>query len=245
MKRIALAACLFAATSAAFAQISLAMDGAGSRPQIAYRLFSSWVDENEREAGKGKGIAISLLFTGGGLALGGAIATFAGGDKISQSVSGQPMEPLLKQNLVIGLGIASAGLYTAGFLVAASKAPEYRRIYSDVFGEPDPDVQEAMAVSILRYQADKGKEKRIASFISALALPLITGGIRASINLSKGDPWADGVFDSIKGQSWSIASGLVSLVSKTPEERLYERYLATRDALYGIPSRLDPPGAGR
>jgi len=245
MKKIAVFFCLIAAAGSVFAQITLVMDGSVSQPQIAYRLFSSWVDEHERDAGKGKGIAMSLLFTGGGLALGGAIATFAGGDRISQSVYGQPMDPLVKQNLVIGLGIASASLYAAGFIVGASKAPEYRRMYSDVFSEPDPDVQEAMAVSILRYQADKGKEKRIASFISALALPLITGGIRAGINLSQGEPWADGVFDSIKGQSWSIASGLVSLVSKTQEERLYERYLATRDALYGIPSRLSPLGTDR
>ena len=64
-------------------------------------------------------------------------------------------------------------------------------------------------------------------------MPILAGAIQAGVNLSQGDPWGKSVLTTMGNSSWWMAGSIVSLFQKTPEERLYDRYLATRDALYG------------
>lgn len=207
----------------------------GTRPQIAYRLLTTWVDGYDRDAGKGKKIASTVLLSIGGLGVGAAGATGIWGDNLSQRFTGAPLDTSAKQGIILGAGIGGAALIVAG-LVANSVPVENKRLaFADIFGERDPEVQEAMSVAALREQAAKGKERRVTAFISSLILPLLTGGIRVGINLAAGDPWSKDVVQNISYSSWSAASGIVGLFSKSKEELLYERYLTARDSLYGRP----------
>jgi hypothetical protein len=219
---------------AAFSQgISVRAGSEPERPQVAYRLFSTWADNYMSEARKGKLIAETILYSGGAISLAGSALTWYGGDEISRELGSGPMDPELKQNLALGLGIGGGALILSGMIVHSVPVQDYRAIYADVFEERDPEVQEAMAVSVLRYQADKGKERRITSFISGLVVPVLVCGVTAGINASQGRNWSDGLEGSLQGSSWGFVGSLTSIFTKSPEERLYERYLATRDALYG------------
>jgi hypothetical protein len=203
------------------------------KPEIAYHLFSNWADNYQVEAKRGKAIATTFLYSGGALALGGAALTWYGGDAISDNMCGSPMDVDLKRNLTMGLGIGGGVLLVSGLIVSSVPIKDYRAIYADVFQEKDPEVREAMAVSVLRYQAERGKEGRIASFITSFAVPILAGAITAGINVSQDKRWSDDLLSTVGNSSWCMAGGLVSLFTKSPEERLYERYLSTRDAYYG------------
>jgi hypothetical protein len=233
MKRIiALALCLATLAIPVAAQIQVA-GAEKENPQIAYRIFSSWVNERQERAPREKRAATIALYTIGGVTLAAGAATWFAGDDISEWCAGSPMDRELKENLSLGLAIGGASLLVAGALVSAAPIPNYRAMYSDVMNESDPEVQEAMAVAALKYQADRGKERRITSFVSGLAVPVFAGLIRAGGNLVAGEEWSDGVWSSMQWSCWSAASGVVQLFQKTDEERRYERYLTARDALYG------------
>jgi hypothetical protein len=233
MGRILSSAILCLLSFSAFAQ-SLPTSGfTGVKPQVAYHLFSNWADNYMVDAKRGKAIAEGILYGLGSVSLAGAALTWYGGDAISNNVSGAPMDQNLKQNLTMGFGIGGGALILAGMIVNSVPIKDYRAIYADVFQEKDPEVQEAMAVSVLRYQSDQGRERRIVSFVSGLIVPLLAGGIKAGANLSQGQPWGTDVLSTMGNSSWWMAGSIVYLFQKTPEERLYDRYLSTRDALYG------------
>jgi energy-converting hydrogenase Eha subunit A len=202
------------------------------KPQIAYHLFSTWADNYQTEATRGKVIGSTILYSIGALGTAGSIVTWTKGDEIAREITGSPIDPELRNGLTLGLGIGAGVSFLSGILVSVTPIKDYRAIYADVFQENDAEVQEAMAASVLHYQADRGKERRITSFVSGLIVPLIAGGITASINAAQGRNWTDGMFDSIKGSSWSMAWSITSLFSKTEEERLYDRYISARDAYY-------------
>ena len=222
--------CLFALTVTAQSQPIRFSDG---KPQIAYHLFSTWADNYQTDARRGKTAAETILFTTGAVALAGSALTWFGGDDISRNMSGSPMDPSLKPNLTLGLGIGGGALLISGMIVAAAPIKDYRAIYADVFEEQDSEVQEAMAASVLRYQADRGKERRVTSFLMAFAVPLIAGAIQAGVNVGRGQDWSKDLLSTVGTNSWWMAGSVVSIFQKTPEERLYQRYLSTRDALYG------------
>jgi hypothetical protein len=205
----------------------------GQSPEIAYHLFSNWADNYQVRARKNKAIAETVLFSTGGLALGGAALIWFSGDRISENCNGSPMNSETKRDLTMGLGITGGALVLSGIIVSAVPIKDYRAIYSDVFEEQDPEVREAMAVSVLRYQADRGKERRIANFIWSCALPIIAGAVTAGANISNDERWNKDLLSSMANSSWCMAGGVVSLFTKSPEERLYDRYLNTRDAYYG------------
>jgi hypothetical protein len=207
----------------------------GSRPQIAYRLFSTWADGYNHDVTSGKQIASTVLVSMGGLGLVAAGATWYWGDDVSRSMIGSPMDPNVKQGIILGSGIGGLALVITGAAVGSMKVPDQRAVYADIFDERDPEVQEAMAVAALRDQATRGKERRITSFVSSLVVPLVTGGIKVGINLASGETWSKDVLSSLGYSSWSMTSGIMALFSKSKEELLYDRYLTTRDSLYGSP----------
>jgi hypothetical protein len=228
-------ACLSSAM--AFTQSLPTIKFSDGKPQIAYRLFSNWADNYMADARRGKTIAEAVLYSSGAVSLAGSALTWFGGDAISQEIDGVPMDPELKQNLALAFGITGAALVLSGSIVSSVPIKDYRAIYADVFEERDPEVQEAMAASVLRYQADRGKERRITSFVSGLLVPIIACGITAGINSAQGRSWSDGLLSSLQGSSWGMAGSITSLFTRTPEERLYQRYLSTRDALYASGSQ--------
>jgi hypothetical protein len=237
MKRIiALALCLAALALPLAAQIEIA-ERKAEGPQIAYRIFSNWVDERMERAPREKKAATIALFTIGGTALGAGAATWLAGDDISEWMTGSPMDGDLKDGLSLGLVLGGASFLVAGAMVSSAPLKDYRAIYSDVLNEDDPEVREAMAVAALKYQADRGKERRITSFVSGLAVPVLAGLLRAGANLLEGDEWTDGVWPSMQWSCWSAANGIVQLFQRTDEERRYERYLTARDAFYGAAAR--------
>jgi hypothetical protein len=227
-----LAVCL--STLGAIAQ-DYPVSSGGSRPQIAYRMLTTWVDGYERDAGQGKKVATSILYSMGGVGVAAAGATYLWGDDISRQVMGKPLSSDARQGIILGAGLGGAALIAAGLIVDAVPIEDKRAVYADIFEEHDAEVQEAMAVSVLRDQAQRGKERRIASFLSSLIVPLVTGGIRVGVNLALGEPWAKDVTKNVGYSSWSAASGILALFSKSKEELLYERYLTARDSLYGRP----------
>jgi hypothetical protein len=207
--------------------------GDEEKPEIAYRLFSNWADNYQASARRGKTVAEAILYTGGAFALAGSALTWFGGDAISNDVNGSPMDPDLKQNLSLGLGISGGALLLSGMIVASVPIKDYRAIYADVFEEKDPEVREAMAVSVLRYQADRGRQARLANVFYGVMAPLVMGGITAGINLSQGESWDKDLWQKMSGMSWSMVWSMTSLFVKSPQEQLYERYLSARDAYYG------------
>jgi hypothetical protein len=229
-----LIACLFAASAIA-QSIPVSPTGDLEKPQFAYHLFSNWADNYQVTAKRGKRIGETILFSGAALGLAGSALTWYGGDAISNNATGSPMDPDLKRNLTMGLGISGGVFLLSGIIVASVPIKDYRAIYADVFEEKDPEVREAMAVSALHYQADQGKERRISSFLTSCLVPIIAGAITAGVNVGQGKDWNNGLLNSIANSSWWMAGGIISLFQKTPEERLYERYLSSRDAYFGSP----------
>jgi hypothetical protein len=225
--------CILALLSAA-AQESVAQNGADST-HIAYRLLATWADKGYADAWRGKAIAAGVLAGSGGLMVGSAALTWFEGDAISREFSGAPMNGDLKLNLSLGLGAGGLALVGAGAIVAAIPVQDPHLAWADVFEETDADLREAMAVSALRSLSQQGKERRVASFISSFLVPVLTGGIQVGLNLSQDKTWSDGLLQSLGSSSWSIAAGLTSLFSTTPEERLYQRYLVAKEAYQSSP----------
>ncbi len=233
MKRsLSLMLCLAAIAFPLASQVQVP-EPATDNPQIAYRIFSSWVEDKQQRAPRDKAAAMAVLYTVGGVTLGAGAATYFAGDDISERLTGSPMDRELRDNLSLGLAIGGASLIVAGVMVSSVPLRDYRAMYSDVLNEKDPEVREAMAVAALKYQADRGKERRITSFVSGLAVPVLAGLLRAGANLAQGQEWTDGVWPSMQWSCWSAANGVVQLFQKTDEERRYARYLAARDAFYG------------
>ena len=201
--------------------------------QIGFNLFSGWVDNYQRDATRAKFVGSTILYGTGSLAAAGAIATWLKGDEISEAIVGEPMESSLRQNITLGLGIGAGALYLGGIIVSTVPIKDYRSIYADVYNEKDPEVREAMAVSVLRYQADQGRERRITSFVTGFAVPIVASIVTSSIYAAQNKSWSEGFWSALQGSTWSMAGSVVVLFQKTPEERLYERYLSARDALYG------------
>jgi hypothetical protein len=207
---------------------------AEDQPQIAYRILSGYIDKKEAESESGRRIGGTILTSvGGSLLVAGGITYFAG-DYLAENVfGGGPMDPEVKRNVSLGLGIGGLGAMGIGAGILAAKPHDFDVDYAEVFAESDSQVREALAVAALKDLAIRGKKDRMVSAISNLAVPLLWGAIRAGMNSIEGRPWDDKLFDNFYWSAGSIASGVASIVSQSEEERLYEKYLAGRDALYG------------
>jgi hypothetical protein len=212
-------------------------------PQLAYRILSTYVDQRQAKADDGNLVGGLVLAGAGGLLLSGAATTWFYGDDISRAATGQPIDPELRNNMTLGLGIG--GLATIGVSAGllAAKPHDWRAEYAEVFEEEDPQVQEALAVASLRDIAVKGKQERIRGAFSNLLAPVLFAVIKAGVNSVEGKEWSDGIVDGLRWNIFSIVGGASSLLGSSEGERLYDKYLAGREALYGPSSRL--PAGGR
>jgi hypothetical protein len=222
---------LLAAVS--IACISLSSLVAEDQPQIAYRILSGYLAKEEAEGERGKhGAGIAFATIGGTLIAGGAVTYFAG-DMIGESFFGGPMDREIRTNVSLGLGIGGLASTAIGAGILAAKPRDFDMEYAEVFAETDAQVREALAVAALKDLSIKGKKNRMVSAITNLAVPLVYGAARAGMNAVEGKPWNEDIFGGFYWSAWNLASGFGSLFGTSEEERLYEKYLAGRDALYG------------
>jgi hypothetical protein len=222
MKRTIIAAAALTVLSA-----SLAF---GDEPQIAYRFLGDYVAQKEAGAGDKTG-AFVMYGIGSSLLAASALSWFAG-DAIAREAIGAPIDPELRFGLTLGFGIgglASIGI-GAGLMYAPVK--DYRLEFDSVFGEDDPELREAMAAATLREMADRGHQTRMASAIGSFLVPAIAVLASAYHNVTTDQPWENDALQTAGKYSWSLVSGVTSLLSKSKEELLYERYLAARAAIY-------------
>jgi hypothetical protein len=213
--------------------ISILALAAEDQPQIGYRILSGYLTKKEADGDRGrKGVGIGFATTGG-LLIAGAATTYFAGDWIGESLFSGAMDPEIKTNVSLGLGIGGLAASAIGAGILAAKPRDWTLEYAEVFAETDQQVREALAVAALKDLAIKGKKERMTGAISNLAVPIVFGAARASINIAKGKAWYMDILDGIYWSPWSVVSGLTSLFGTSEEERLYEKYLAGRDALYG------------
>ncbi len=207
---------------------------AQDQPEIAYRILTSYIEKKEGGRGGDSRAGGAIVAGLGGLLIAGAATTWFAGDAIAQSAGlATGMDPDTKAGLSIGLGVGGLVLSGVGAGIIFSKPHDYRLEYGEVFKEDDRLVREALSVAVLRDMSVKAQKARVTKAISNLLVPVLTAAIRAGVNLSTGKEWSDGVVSSISWSAWSVATAISGLFGSTEEERLYAKYLAGRDALYG------------
>lgn len=207
--------------------------GFAQEPQLAYRILTGYVEKKEATAGAGRRIGGGILTATGGLMIGAAATTWCFGDAIAAELGGGAMDPDLRFNLSLGLGLGGLATTGIGIGILASRPKNYRAEYAEVFTEVDPQIQEALAVAALRNMAVQGKKNRITGALSSLLAPVIYSAIKAGVNVSQGKAWDDDILSGLYWNAFSITGGITSLFSESEEERLYDKYLVGRDALYG------------
>jgi len=212
--------------------VCLGILSAEDQPEIAYRILSGYIDNKEALGAAGNKIAGGVIAGTGGLFIAGAAVTWFEGDTIA-SWSGNRLDPQTKMGVAVGVGIGGLVLAGAGSALFAAKPHDFRSDYKEVFEENDSQVREAMSAAVLRDLSIKAEKARITGAISSLLVPLLSSAITAGINLTSGKVWYDGVVQSATWSAWSIAGGVAALFGTTDEERLYSKYLAAREALYG------------
>lgn len=219
-----------AAVLAALAALSLSAE---AQPEIAYRILSGYVEKKEAAGDAGSKVAGTVLSSIGGLAIGGAAVAWFGSDEIADAMGAPRLDQDTKLGLTIGLGVGGAAFALGGAALIAAKPLDYRAAYAEVFTERDSAVREALSVAVLRDLALRGREARVTGALSSLLVPLVSSAIRVAVNVSEDKVWSDNLFSGVSWSSWSLVGGITGLFSTSEEERLYEKYLAGRDALYG------------
>jgi hypothetical protein len=202
----------------------------GSQPQIAYRIFNDYVVQKELKENSGR-TALSYLMVGAGagfLAMSGVSWVY--GDQIAGGIPGWDQEKkIIVTSVFAGLGITAAGLGLVGVM---SPPADFKKQYSLVYQESDAVVQEAMAAAALKEMADRGRDSRVTGAIIGIATPVITYLVQSILNVSQGKSWYQGYDSTGVWQIPSIVSSFSAFFQQSAEERLYDKYLAAKSALY-------------
>ncbi|MGO8694022.1 MAG: hypothetical protein ACLQMF_10165 [Rectinemataceae bacterium] len=210
-----------------------AQSAPAQQPQIAYRILDDFEKTQAvREAVRRKDIGI--VFTiGGGLIVGGSVAVLGAGNQLFPVANGN--DP--KVAFSAAWGTVGLLLLGDGIWMLATPPVDYHKRYDLVFSETDPVVQEALAAATLKGIADQGRNKRITRGMLGIAIPLLAC-------------LAVGISDSASSRGWSnsfqnpafdigmaaiFSAGGVKFFERSPEEEVYEKYLAAREALYSTP----------
>ncbi len=205
------------------------------KPQIAYRFLDGYIRAKEKNAEFNRKIGAGISLATGGIFLGAGAVTYFYGDEIYSTFNDnkETLDPNIKN--IATVSFAAGGLLALGIGTAILfKKPEnLHKKYSFVFKEKDPVVQEALAAVVLKDISEEGERKRIISGFTSLATPLLSIGLTIGSNIV--DPKKKWYADILSTNSWfigNIVSGISSFLSKSKEERLYEKYLAAKKALY-------------
>jgi len=206
-----------------------------SEPQIAYRILSDFVFQEESSANDRAWTGV-MLGIGGGL-MAGSAATWFLGDAVAEAVA--PGNSVWNADLktistvaVGGVGVAMAG---AGLIGVLMPPVDVRKKYNLVYGEKDPVVQEALAVAALKELAQSAKDKRVSSAVYGIVTPIATLAVQTAFNLAMGKEWNHDYSGVVTWQVPSIVSSITSLFTLSDEEKLYEKYNAARAAIYAVP----------
>lgn len=206
-----------------------------AQPQIAFHFLKDYVDfqlekdiATERFQGWFNIITGSLFFITGETAIG--LADFPSG----------PMADALVQNgLAVGLiGEVDLGVGLSKLVwpVTSNRQREYQLVLS----ETDPVLREATAAATLKGWSDDARNRRnLIGFIDVALVPIILG-MSALIETSQGAPWYSGYSSHPAIPLFSatfLVAGGISFLQTSPEEKLYQKYRAARDAVYSLPSQ--------
>jgi hypothetical protein len=218
------------------------------KPQIAFRLLNDYLSKEQAQREKNR-VSSGVFGLGAGLVmLGASAATWFYGDQINAYFDGGPrMDGALKIGLTAGFAAGGGICLFTGIDALARPSKSLKDRYADVYGESDPEVQEAMAVATLRYLSEKARNRRLGAIVSDASWFATALGMAVSGNLADGLPWFHGLEWTVLGQSYFIGDGIGQFFFKSEAELLYDRYLAARDALYSSApekGREDEAGSG-
>jgi hypothetical protein len=202
------------------------------QPQIGYRILNDYVSQEQAKAEIAKDTWSWVSLGVGGVLFAGSAVTWFYGDQIAAGVGSEYWNPDTKTILTVslaGAGAAAVGVGLIGFLIPPIDV--YER-FASVYSESDSIVQEAMAVAALKDLASRGRDARITGAIVGILVPVATLATQSIINVSTGKPWYDGYESVSAWQIPGIASSISDFFRLSSEERLYEKYLAARSAIY-------------
>jgi hypothetical protein len=201
-------------------------------PQIAFRLFDDYVQTQQGQLQKDRTASAIASFVLGGLCLGGAAVTYFAGDSIADSLSRERMASGWKIGLSVGLGVGGLAFTYGGINSLVTKPVDLRTKYADVFNEPNPVVQEAMAAATLKDLADASRTKRLinAGRDFALGAIMVTTGILTD-SYAGTDLWSGAASYYYWTPISLFTSSLSQFFGTSKEERLYGKYLSVEKAL--------------
>ncbi len=206
-----------------------------SRPQIAYRILTDYIEEKEEDnlTGLKTGSIVSTIAGGTLIAASGVM--YFWGDDIIGAFSEEAAADWTPETRDITCGsIALGGIVslTAGVVIAFTPPTDYRAEYSYVLDEPDPVVQEALAAGVLFDLAEEGKRNRIISGITDISTPLISLGITMIFNSVENRPWYEDNEYNFISLGLNLVRGLSKIIwDKSDKEKLYDKYLAAKETL--------------
>jgi hypothetical protein len=203
-----------------------------SEPQIAYRILGDYIVKKQSQADDRLWAGI-MLGTGGVFLAGGAASWFLG-DTISQAVApgntGWTEENKFRVSIVLGgIGAASSAVGLIG-MIAPSE--DWKKKFQLIYDEKDPVVQEALSVASLKELADSGRDRRITSAAVNIATPLAVLLLQTILNVSTGKSWYQGYESVGSWQIPAIVAAATTIATPSSEERLYEKYMSARAAIY-------------
>lgn len=130
---------------------------------------------------------------------------------------------------MVGTGLVAG---VVGGAMLASGNVDYRSRYEHIFTQPLPDLRERQAAGALYGLASDAYTRRRLSGLVKIAIPILAVGSTMTANFLLPDrEWHQDVPTIAFSQIWSVVSGLSDLARRSPEERLYDRYLAERAQL--------------
>lgn len=130
---------------------------------------------------------------------------------------------------MVGTGLVAG---VVGGAMLASGNVDYRSRYEHIFTQPIPDLRERQAAGALYELASDAYRRRRLSGLVKIGIPILAVGSTMTANFLLPDrEWHQDVPTIAFSQIWSVVSGLSDLARRSPEERLYDRYLAERARL--------------
>lgn len=211
-------------------------------PQIAFRLLDNYVQEKQQALDSSSPAGAVFSIVSGALLLGGGIGLYAYGDQAADAMGAQRLDSGLKLGLSLGLGVTGGILLVTGIQGASRKSRDLRMDHQDVYAEPNPLVQEAMAAATLKALSDRGRNARVGTAVVNISIAALTTGLSIGANLSDGLPWSKDLDKTLGAQVWTLGGAVGSIFSLSEEERLYSKYLAAREAYYASAPASTGPG---
>lgn len=220
----------YMAVALMFGMAGVAFGQAGSaEPQIAYRILSDYVQQKADDEGLTHAI-VGWSFVGCGAVLGAASGAAWYHQDQWETYAGMTQD---QANIAcLAVGSVGAAFIVAGAVTLCLPNDDIKKQYQVVFKETDPVVQEALAVAAIKDAAETGRNNRITGAIWGFAVPVVTLVVQSMLNVSQNKPWYDGYDTASEWQVPTIVTNITALFTESPEERLYDKYLAAKAAIY-------------